>query len=306
MTNNIEYTMQKFILLLACMALLAGCSGRNERSDTYGNFETVEYLISAEGQGRIQRFDVEEGDVLSRGQVVGYIDTTAVHLQKKQLEARIDAIKAQRSAVRAQIGIQESQKETLLVEKERLENLLKDGAATGKQMDELKGQLDVLDKQLISTRTQFQTIRAEIRALEAQVRITQDQINRHLIVNPVDGTVLEKYSEPFEMALPGKALYKIADLKTMILRVYISGDQLAFVKIGQEVGVIIDDPETMKEPLTGRISWISGKSEFTPKIIQTREERINLVYAVKVEVPNDGRLKIGMPGEVVFSKVLDR
>ena len=292
--------MQKFFILLLVPALLAGCSARNNLSDAYGNFETREYLVSAEGQGKIMQFDVEEGSVLSGGQAVGYIDTIALHLQRQQLEARIGAVAAQRTGIRAQIGVQESQKKTLLVEKKRLEKLLEDGAATGKQMDDLNGQIETLEKQIVSTRSRFETIKAEITALEAQVRISEDQLERNFIVNPVDGTVLEKYAEAYEMAIPGKALYKIADLSTMILRVYISGDQLAAVKIGQEVGVIIDDPESGNKPLPGRVTWISGKSEFTPKIIQTREERVNLVYAVKVEVPNDGRLKIGMPGEVIF------
>ena len=292
--------MQKFFILLLVPALLAGCSARNNLSDAYGNFETREYLVSAEGQGKIMQFDVEEGSVLSGGQAVGYIDTIALHLQRQQLEARIGAVAAQRTGIRAQIGVQESQKKTLLVEKKRLEKLLEDGAATGKQMDDLNGQIETLERQIVSTRSRFETIKAEITALEAQVRISEDQLERNFIVNPVDGTVLEKYAEAYEMAIPGKALYKIADLSTMILRVYISGDQLAAVKIGQKVGVIIDDPESGNKPLPGTVTWISGKSEFTPKIIQTREERVNLVYAVKVEVPNDGRLKIGMPGEVIL------
>ncbi len=292
--------MQKFFILLLVPALLAGCSARNNLSDAYGNFETREYLVSAEGQGKIMQFDVEEGSVLIGGQAVGYIDTIALHLQRQQLEARIGAVAAQRTGIRAQIGVQESQKKTLLVEKKRLEKLLEDGAATGKQMDDLNGQIETLERQIVSTRSRFETIKAEITALEAQVRISEDQLERNFIVNPVDGTVLEKYAEAYEMAIPGKALYKIADLSTMILRVYISGDQLAAVKIGQKVGVIIDDPESGNKPLPGRVTWISGKSEFTPKIIQTREERVNLVYAVKVEEPNDGRLKIGMPGEVIF------
>jgi HlyD family secretion protein len=294
--------MRKLIIPILLTAMLAGCSGRDHLSDAYGNFETKEYLISAEGQGKIMQFRIEEGDVLAGGQTIGCIDTLALHLQIGQLEARIGAVAAQRPGVKSQIEVQLSQKKTLLVEKERLEKLLEDGAATGKQMDDLNGQLTTLEKQIEATRTSYGTIDAEIRSLEAQVRITRDQLMRNIIVNPVDGTVLEKYAEPFEMAMPGKALYKIADLGTMILRVYISGEQLPSVRIGQEAGVIIDDPATMVNPLPGKVTWISGESEFTPKIIQTREERVNLVYAVKVEVPNDGRLKIGMPGEVVFKK----
>ncbi len=282
------------------LALLVGCSGREYLSDAYGNFETKEYLIPAEGKGRILGLELEEGSVLSEGEIVGCIDTMALHLQVKQLEAGIKAVDARRSGVRAQIEVQQSQKETMLKEKSRLEKLLEDGAATGKQMDDLDGQLAILDKQIIGTKSQFETIRAEIIAMEAQVNMAEDQLSKHIIINPINGTVLEKYTESFEMAMPGKTLYKIADLQTMILRVYISGDQLASVKIGQEVGVIIDDPATLDTPLKGRITWVSGKAEFTPKIIQTREERVNLVYAVKVEVSNDGRLKIGMPGEIVL------
>jgi HlyD family secretion protein len=292
--------MQKIIIPFLMLALLAGCSGREYLSDAYGNFETKEYLISAEGQGRVLGLELEEGSVLSQGEIVGCIDTMALHLQVKQLEAGIKAVEARRSGVRAQIEVQQTQKKNLLKEKSRLEKLLEDGAATGKQMDDLDGQLATLESQIKGTKSQFETIRAEIIAREAQVNRTEDQLNRHIIINPVNGTVLEKYTESFEMALPGKTLYKIADLQTMILRVYISGDHLASVKIGQEVDVIIDDPATLEAPLKGRVTWMSGKAEFTPKIIQTREERVNLVYAVKVEVANDGRLKIGMPGEIVL------
>ncbi len=284
--------------------MLAGCSGRNNLSDAYGNFEAREYLISAEGQGKILRFEAEEGSVLYEGQVVGYIDTSALHLQKQQIKARIRAVESQRSGVRAQIAVQQSQKNTLLIEKSRLNKLLADNAATGKQMDDLNGNINTLEARIIATKSKYETIESEIQAMKAELRIIVNRLSWNIIVNPVNGTVLEKFAEPFEMAMPGKTLYKIADLKTMILRVYISGDQLASVKIGQEAMVIIDDAESGQSTLSGRVTWISDKSEFTPKIIQTREERVNLVYAVKLEVSNDGRLKIGMPGEVVFTKSL--
>lgn len=284
--------------------MLAGCSGRNNLSDAYGNFEAREYLISAEGQGKILRFEAEEGSVLYEGQVVGYIDTIALHLQKQQIKARIRAVESQRSGVRAQIAVQQSQKNTLLIEKSRLNKLLADNAATGKQMDDLNGNINTLEARIIATKSKYETIESEIQAMKAELRIIVNRLSWNIIVNPVSGTVLEKFAEPFEMAMPGKTLYKIADLKTMILRVYISGDQLASVKIGQEAMVIIDDAESGQGTLSGRVTWISDKSEFTPKIIQTREERVNLVYAVKLEVSNDGRLKIGMPGEVVFTKSL--
>lgn len=292
--------MKKMIIQVLLLVFIAGCSGRDDLSDAYGNFETIEYLISAEGNGKILELDLNEGDVLSAGQVVGFIDTVPLHLQVIQLKARIKAINAQKAGVRTQIQVQKTQKQTLLIEKKRLENLLRDNAATGKQMDDLNGQLNTLEQQIIATQSRYETIDSEMTAMEAQVRIVEDQLRRNFVVNPMDGTVLEKFAEPYEMAVAGKALYKIADLKSMILRVYISGNQLAQVKLGQQAEVLFDHGSEGQQSLAGKVTWISDKSEFTPKIIQTKEERVNLVYAVKVEVPNDGRLKIGMPGEVNF------
>lgn len=294
--------MKNRIIQVLLLVLITGCSGRDDLSDAYGNFETIEYLISAEGSGKILSLDLEEGDDLAAGQVVGFIDTIPLHLQVFQLKAKIKAINSQKAGVRSQIQVQKTQKQTLLIEKKRLENLLKDNAATGKQMDDLMGQLNTLEQQIIATQSSYETIDSEMSAMEAQVKMVEDQLGRNIIVNPMDGTVLEKFTETYEMTMAGKALYKIADLKNMILRVYISGNQLAQVELGQQVEVLIDDGTDGQQSLEGKVTWISGKSEFTPKIIQTKEERVNLVYAVKVEVWNDGRLKIGMPGEVNFSK----
>lgn len=292
--------MKNRIIQVLLLVLIAGCSGRDDLSDAYGNFETIEYLISAEGSGKILSLNLYEGDDLAAGQVVGFIDTIPLHLQVFQLKAKIKAINAQKAGVRSQIQVQKTQKQTLLIEKKRLENLLKDNAATGKQMDDLKGQLNTLEQQIFATQSSYETIDSEMTAMEAQVKMVEDQLRRNIIVNPMDGTVLEKFTETYEMTMAGKAIYKIADLKNMILRVYISGNQLAQVKLGQEVEVLIDNGSEGEQSLEGKVTWISGKSEFTPKIIQTKEERVNLVYAVKVEVRNDGRLKIGMPGEVNF------
>ena len=292
--------MENRIIQVLLLVLIAGCSGRDDLSDAYGNFETIEYLISAEGSGKILSLDLDEGDDLAAGQVVGFIDTIPLHLQVIQLKAKIKAINAQKAGVRTQIQVQKTQKQTLLIEKKRLENLLKDNAATGKQMDDLMGQLNTLEQQIIATQSSYETIDSEMSAMEAQVKMVEDQLGRNIIVNPMDGTVLEKFTETYEMTMAGKALYKIADLTNMILRVYISGNQLAQVKLGQQVEVLIDSGSEGQQSLEGKVTWISGKSEFTPKIIQTKEERVNLVYAVKVEVRNDGRLKIGMPGEVNF------
>jgi HlyD family secretion protein len=296
--------MKKNIIQVLLLVLIAGCSGRDDLSDAYGNFETIEYLISAEGSGKILELDIDEGDVLSAGQVVGFIDTIPHHLQIIQIKAKLKAIDAQKAGVRTQIQVQKTQKQTLLIEKKRIENLLRDNAATGKQMDDLNGQLNTLEQQIIATQSSYETIDSEMTAMEAQVKIVEDQLRRNIIVNPMDGTVLEKFAETYEMAATGKTLYKIADLKSMILRVYISGNQLAQVKLGQQAEVLIDHGVEGQQSLEGKVTWISDKSEFTPKIIQTKEERVNLVYAVKVEVRNDGRLKIGMPGEVNFPKPL--
>ena len=291
--------MKNIHLLLILLWVLSACSGRNRHSDAYGNFETVEYLVSAEGQGKITDFSIEEGDRLEAGQSAGTIDTVPLVLQRDQLLAKKRTIHARREGIGTQVKVQETQREILLIELNRLEKLLEDDAATGKQMDDLQGQLRMVESQITATKAGYVTIVSEIQAVDTQIRSLDDQIQRNRIINPVQGTVLEKYVELHEMAMMGKTLYKIADLDRMILRAYISGDQLSRVRLGQTVRVIIDDP--LNPELQGTISWISDQSEFTPKIIQTREERVNLVYALKVMVPNDGRLKIGMPGELVFS-----
>lgn len=293
--------MKNIILLVLILSfLLYDCSNRNDVSDAYGNFETRELLISAETPGKILQFDVEEGQKLNPGDTVGLIDSIPLHLQKMQLIAAIDAVRTRKTSVSAQIDVLKEQKNTLIVEKDRLERLLSDGAATTQQMDQIEGQLKTLNSQIRSTETQFSSIDSEIHSMRIQIDQVNDKIGRCFIINPIDGTVLEKYAEPFEMAAAGRTLYKIADLDKMDLRAYVSGEQLPQIKLGQEVTVLIDQDSKTNQELTGVITWISDKSEFTPKIIQTKEERVNLVYAVKINVPNDGSIKIGMPGEVRF------
>lgn len=279
--------------------VLASCSGRDNMSDAYGNFEAVEYIIASEGQGRIMELDIREGDILEAGKVIGSIDTVPLGLQRGQLTASRQAILARKESIYKQLKVQETSRENLMIEFRRLEKLLTDGAATGKQMDDLKGQIRLLESQMDATRAGILPIDRETGTIDAQIRSLDDQLRRNVIINPIRGTVLEKYTEVHEMTQPGKALYKIADLETIILRAFITGDQLASVRLGQEVRVLVDDPVSPELP--GNITWISDKAEFTPKIIQTREERVNLVYALKIEIKNDGRLKIGMPGEVLFA-----
>ncbi len=292
------------LLIMATGILAVSCSDRNELSDAYGNFEATEIIISAESQGTIELFTIQEGRQYPAGHLAGIIDSSSLYLQKEQLWAQKQAVTVKKEGIRAQIEVLKEQQRVLMVEKERLEKLFSDGAATRKQMDDLNGQLSTMEKQVQATETNFLSINAEVYALSKQEDRISDLLSRCRIINPVEGTVLEKYIEPDEMAVPGKSLYKIADLSKMQLRVYISGDQLSSVRLGQKVRVFIDGDDNSRQELEGLISWISDKAEFTPKIIQTKKERVNLVYALKVEVINDGRLKIGMPGDVIFSEEL--
>jgi len=287
--------------LALTLIAFAGCAGNGPSSDAYGNFEATEVLISSEATGRLLSFRVEEGQGLAAGEVVGLVDTVQLALKRDQLGASRQAVRSKITGVVAQIDVLEEQKRVALVEKNRIEKLLQDQAATRKQLDDVNGQISVLDRQIQSIRTQSAPILGEIDALDAQIAQLDDQIAKSRIVNPVDGTVLVTYAEPYELTAQGRPLYKIADLDTMYLRAYVSGAQLPHVRLGQPVDVLIDEDADTDRTLSGAITWIASQAEFTPKVIQTKEERVNLVYAFKVRVSNpEGRLKIGMPGEVRF------
>ena len=281
-------------------AAISACSNNGERADAYGNFEATEIMVSAMAQGEILALDMEEGDDLQNGEVVGLIDTTDLFLKKEQLHKSIQAVKTRLITIQAQMEVQDQQKENLLVDKGRVEKLFADGAATKKQLDDINGAIDLVDAQITATRSQKQQVEAEIQAMYVQIEQVQESLSKCWVKNPVNGTVLVKYVEMGEVAMPGKPLYKIADLGVMKLKVYVSGDQLPHITIGQEVEVQIDRTKKENTTLQGTVSWVSSTAEFTPKTIQTKEERVNLVYAVKILVPNDGAIKIGMPGEVNF------
>ncbi len=292
------------LTIITCVFLfeLSACSDSNRSSDAYGNFEAKETIISAEANGILGQFAIEEGQVLNQNDTVGLIDTIPLYLKKKQIEAQKKTISSKIDNISAQINVLKEQKKNLEVEKNRLDKLLKDGAATDKQMDDVKGNISVIDKQIESVQTQNNSVKDEMTIYSSQIEQINDQIKKSFIINPMKGTVLEKYVEPHEMATQGKTLYKIANLNEMYLRAYVSGSQLSEIKVGQNVTILVDaDKKTMKKS-DGMISWISGQAEFTPKIIQTKEERVNMVYAIKVLVKNDGVYKIGMPGEVRFTK----
>lgn len=278
---------------------LTGCNGNDDKADAYGTFEAAETLISSEANGRLLRFEVDEGDRLIAGQIVGLVDTTQLALRREQLQAQRQSARSRTRGVVAQVDVLEEQKRVAEIEQARLEKLIADRAAPQKQLDDINGQIRVLNQQIQQIRTQNAPILAEVSAIDAQIAQINDQIQRSVIINPLAGTVLVTYAEPHEMTATSKPLYKIADLSTLTLRAYVSGDQLPHIRLGQAVDVQIDETRTENRSLPGEIVNIASEAEFTPRIIQTKEERVNLVYAIKVRVANpDGALKIGMPGEV--------
>lgn len=292
--------MKKLIIpIVGILLLTQSCVNRQDASDAFGNFESVSVMVASESQGRIVSLTIEEGQKLVSDQIVGAIDSMQLHLKKEQLFAAIKAVDSKSATIKAQISSIEIQLKTLDKEYRRITSLLKDGAATEKQKDDLEGNFELLNSQKNTLSTQISTIIAEKKSLKIQIDQVNDQIRRSIIRNPLEGIVLQKYKQQGEIIGPGQAVYKIANLDKLILRAYISGNQLSRVKIGQTITVRIDSGKGIEE-LEGLVSWISSQAEFTPKIIQTREERVNLVYAMKVEVNNDGRIKIGMPGEIKF------
>ena len=292
------------IAFILAAAFLIGCSNGNGDFDATGTFESEEIIVSSEAMGKLVMLQVEEGMQLEQNQIVGIVDTTQLHLKKKQLLSSITAVLSKQPDISAQLAALQKQIETTEVEKKRIENLVKLDAATTKQLDDINSQLEVLNKQYTATKSSLtitkQGLQSETLPLEAQVEQIEDQIKKSYIINPIDGTVLTRYAKPDEVTGIGKALYKIADLSEMTLRAYVDGDQLGQIKLGQKVKVYIDKGEGEQKEMSGEIYWVSSKAEFTPKTIQTKDERANLVYAIKVKVINDGYLKIGMYGEVKF------
>ncbi|HCF03228.1 HlyD family efflux transporter periplasmic adaptor subunit [Flavobacterium sp.] len=276
---------------------LVACNKNNDKADGYGNFEATEVTISAEASGKIEYLNLKEGAIVAPDTQVGLIDTIQLYLSKLQLIASKNTIASKSGNVLSQTAVLNEQLKTTLIEQKRIQNMFAENAATKRQVDEINGKVNVLNEQIKSIKTQEAPISNEQKSIDVQIEKINDQIQKCKIINPFQGTVLAKYSEANEITNFGKPLYKLADLTTMTLRVYISEKQLNQIKVGQKVTVKIDTQEDMKS-YPGTISWISSSAEFTPKIIQTKEERANLVYAVKVNVKNDGSLKIGMPAEM--------
>ncbi|MBN2633189.1 MAG: HlyD family efflux transporter periplasmic adaptor subunit [Bacteroidales bacterium] len=292
--------MKTRILFLIAAIMLTGCNNRTGEADAYGTFEATEVIVSAETGGRILGLMVSEGTEVGEEKVIAFIDTTLFHLQKAEIDAGMRSVRTKILSIDAQNDILKQQIANIKINIGRIANMLKDSAATKKQYDDLTGQVAVLEKQITAGNTQKSTISAELAVLESKKELLSEQINRSQVRSPLKGTIIEKYAEAGEMTGTGKPLVKIADLSVMKLKVYVSGAQLAGIKTGQECTVRIDDGEKGYKSFPAYISYISGKAEFTPKIIQTKEERVTLVYAVIIEVKNDGSMKAGMPGEAIF------
>jgi len=287
------------VLFLSLVILLGACTNNKTKSDAFGNFETDEVIVSSENSGKILLTAFSEGEKVNKGVVMAITDTANLVLQRNQLLAQKESVLAQKAGLFASIAVSDQQITNVQKDQVRIKKMLTEGAATPKQMDDIDGQIALTGKQKKAYAAQISAIGKSAEAVDAQIAVLNDRISTSVVKAPISGIILEKYAETGELASPGKSLYKLANMDTLILRVYVSGPQLTQVKVGSQVKVMIDGINGIKES-TGSVAWISSEAEFTPKIIQTREERVKLVYAAKVRVPNDGSLKLGMPGEIKF------
>ena len=291
-------------LILGIAFILSACGNSNNNYDASGIFEATEVIVSSQTIGQLLEFTIAEGQNVAAGKQVGYVDTTQLYLKKVQLSAAIKSLESRHYNISKQIASLEQQIATQKKEQQRFENLVLLNAATQKQLDDINAQIAILEKQL-SAQTETlennnRSLANERAGLQAQIAQIEDQIHKSIISSPIDGTVLSKYAEEGELATQGRVLFKVADITNMNLRVYITADLLTSIKIGDEVKVFADQGKSDRKEYLGKISWISDKAEFTPKTIQTRDERANLVYAVKIAVTNDGYIKKGMYGEITI------
>ena len=293
--------MKKYLIPVVLLFLVSGCNRGESDADAFGTFEADEVIISSETSGRIVLMDVNEGTVVAGGAVIAVTDTVMAVLQRAELDAVTAQAQARLAGIAAQDAVIRQQMENLTVNIERTRRMLADGAATQKQLDDLTGQMEVLRRQSDANNTQRRAVAAEMQGIGAKRALLNEQIARSTIRAPFDATVIETYASAHEVTAAGKPLARIADMKTMDLKVWVSGAQLAEVKLGTGCTVRIDQGEKGFKNYAGTIRQISEKAEFTPKIIQTKEERVTLVYAVTIEVPNDGSIKTGMPGEAIFN-----
>lgn len=292
--------MKRFLLPTAVLLLAASCGRGESDADAWGTFEAEEVIISAETSGKILAMNVTEGMVVEGGAVIAVTDTVMAVLQRAELDAVTASAQSRLAGIAAQDAVIRQQIDNLNVNIERTRRMLADGAATPKQLDDLTGQMEVLRKQADANNSQRRTVAAEMQGVEAKRALLNEQIARSTVRSPIAATVIEKYASAHELTAAGKPLVKLADMKTMKLKVWVSGAQLAQVKTGAQCTVRIDDGAKGFRSYNGTVTHVSEKAEFTPKIIQTKEERVTLVYAVTIELPNDGSIKSGMPGEAIF------
>ena len=292
-------------LLLLTIGFVS-CKEKSKQFDASGSFEALETMIATEANGKILQLNIEEGQQLDSGQVIGYIDSTQLHLSKLQLTQNKKAILSGRPDANVQVEYLKKELANAEIDRNRTETLVKGGVASQKQLDDANAKIATLQAnikaQQSSLKISTSSINEQGNTFDVQTKEINDQLTKCVIINPIKGMVLTKYAQQYEMAVLGKPIYKIADISTIILRAYITGDQLQQVKVGQKIKVFTDDGKGGFKETEGVITWVNEKSEFTPKTIQTKNERANLVYAIKVNVKNDGYLKIGMYGQVNWNK----
>ncbi|MFB6342864.1 HlyD family secretion protein [Saccharicrinis sp. FJH62] len=286
--------------MIGLSVMLASCNGDSDRADAYGNFEAVETIVSSKSTGEIMAMYHNEGETVKAGDLLLQVDTTDLVLQMKQLLAQKNSVLANRAQVKASMSVLEENISGAETEKNRVENLYKDGAATQKQKDDVENRINVLYRQRGVYKANLLSIDEQAMVFDAQMKVLDKKISDCTVTAPVDGTILERYVEKGELAVAGKPLFKLADISNIHLRVYVSGQQLEAVKLGRKVNVKIDAIDGAMKNYEGTVIWVSSEAEFTPKVVQTKKERVKQVYATKVRVKNDGSIKIGMPGEMYF------
>lgn len=299
--SRLMATKSLFLVIIVCFI---SCINNNHDADAYGVFEATEIIVSSENNGKLLTFHVSEGQTYEKGQEIGCIDTFQLHLQIQQLESTIRATLASRPDIPSQINTLQSKLQTLEKERARITTLVEAKAATTKQLDDVNAEIEITRSQIAATKstlnTQSSAILENVEAMRFQLLQLQDAMEKCKIKAPITGTVLKKYIEPNELAFQGKPLFKIADITNMFIKVYVTEDMLSTIKLGQKAEIHIDMEDMQSKSYTGTVEWISAKAEFTPKMIQTKNERVNMVYAVKIAFSNDGSAKIGMPGDVIF------
>ena len=288
----------KYFALAVTIFYLSACNRNGDKADAYGNFEADEIVISSKAQGELLSFSIIEGQTLKAAEMVGYVDTANLHLQRAELAANLLSTQAQKQNIAAQINVAKDELDRVKKDQQRIVKMHAQNAATQKQLDDINSAVSIAQNKLQVLQSQYPAIEAQVAAIEAKAELLEKMITDAVITNPVNGVVLAKLIEQNEMTAPGKPLYKIADMNALNLRVFISGDQLSQFKIGKNYTVKIDGPEGQMLNYEGELIWISETAEFTPKTIQTKKDRVDLVYAAKLRVQNDGKLKLGMPGEV--------